>query len=94
MRARALHQNRSTSQRALGSGDGFSQALGLVLGPVILGLIGRGVDGLLGITPILTVAFVVLGVIGSVAAAYYRYIADMDQLDVGKPWANSTESLA
>ena len=80
------------SQRPAGSGDGFSQALGLVLGPVIFAFIGRGLDTLFGIIPVLTILFAILGVIGSFATAYYRYIADMDQLDHGKPWMNKIET--
>lgn len=93
-RSRASHNTQAASQRPVGSSDGFSQALGLVLGPVLLAFIGRGFDALLGIAPILTIAFAVLGVVGAFATAYYRYIADMDRLDQGQPWMNKIENRA
>ncbi|MGB2757342.1 MAG: AtpZ/AtpI family protein [Acidimicrobiia bacterium] len=94
MRSRANRTEESVSTRPVGSGDGFSQALGLVLGPVALALVGRGIDVVFGIAPLLTILFAVLGVIGAFATAYYRYIADMDRLDAGQPWTSKTESVA
>ncbi len=62
--------------------------MGLVLGPLALAFLGRGLDGLFGITPVLTIVFAIAGIVGAFATAYYRYIADMDALDAGKPWTN------
>lgn len=60
----------------------FNQSYGsfdLVLAPVLLALIGLGLDRLLAITPVLTVAFTLIGMVGAFAKLFYTYRAAMDQ---------------
>lgn len=52
----------------------------LVLSPILLGLIGLWVDRRVGTTPLFTIVFVVAGLVGAVAATYYRYRAAMDAM--------------
>ena len=59
----------------------------LVVSPLLLGLIGWFVDGWLGTTPVLTVAFTVIGVAGAAVKLYYGYKLDMDEHEMGAPWA-------
>ena len=59
----------------------------LVVSPVLLALIGLGIDRWLGTTPWFTVSFAVLGFIGVCVKLYYTYAAEMEQHEVGKPWA-------
>lgn len=48
----------------------------LVLAPVMLGLAGFWLDGLLGIRPALTIVLSLLGFIGVAAKLYYGFKAD------------------
>jgi F0F1-type ATP synthase assembly protein I len=57
----------------------------LVLSPLILALVGLGLDHLFGTTPLLVVAFAVLGLVG--AKLYYRYNAEMAEHEKDAPWA-------
>lgn len=52
----------------------------LVLGAVIFGLVGFGIDRALGITPVLTIVFAVAGFVGAVVSIYYRYREAMAEL--------------
>lgn len=45
----------------------------LVLSAVILGLLGLLLDRWLGITPVLTIVFTLLGFVGAGVSIYYRY---------------------
>lgn len=46
----------------------------LVLAPLLLGLLGYWLDGAVGLRPLFTVVFSVLGLVGAVAKIYYSYI--------------------
>jgi F0F1-type ATP synthase assembly protein I len=59
----------------------------LVLSPLILALIAYVIDGWLGTTPILTIMAAVIGLVGAVVKLYFGYVHEMDQHDVGAPWA-------
>lgn len=59
----------------------------LVLSPVILALIGFGLDRVFGTFPIITIAFAVLGLVGACIKIYYTYNAEMDEHDKDAPWA-------
>ena len=59
----------------------------LVVSPLLLALIGFGLDRVLGTVPLLTAAFAVVGFAGACVILYYRYRNDMDEHEVGKPWA-------
>lgn len=53
----------------------------LVLSPFLLGLLGFWIDGRLGITPVLTIALSVLGVVGAVIKLYFGYVDSMTTLN-------------
>jgi F0F1-type ATP synthase assembly protein I len=59
----------------------------LVLSPVILALIGFGLDKLLGTLPVLTIVFAVVGLAGAVIKLYYGYRDEMDRHQAEGPWA-------
>ena len=59
----------------------------LVLSPLILALVGLGLDHLLGTTPLLVIAFAVLGLVGACVKLYYSYNAEMDEHEKDAPWA-------
>jgi F0F1-type ATP synthase assembly protein I len=59
----------------------------LVFSPLILALIGFGIDKLFGTVPVFTVLFAVLGLIGVVVKLYFNYRAEMEEHDAAGPWA-------
>ena len=59
----------------------------LVFSPLLLALIGYGLDRLFGTLPILTVVFAVLGLLGAVTKMYYSYRSEMEQHEASGPWA-------
>jgi F0F1-type ATP synthase assembly protein I len=72
-----------------GLGDGFSLAVEFVAVPLILALVGFGLDSWLGTTPVLTVVFGVVGFVGCILRTYYAYLARMEYEEEGKPWTRS-----
>jgi hypothetical protein len=50
----------------------------LALAPVLAGLLGYWLDTRLGIVPVLTILFSLVGVAGAVIKTYYVYRNDMD----------------
>jgi F0F1-type ATP synthase assembly protein I len=70
-----------------GYGDALTQALTLVVAPVLLGLLGAFIDSLLDTAPLFLLALGLLGVLGSCVTAYYEYEARIARHDEGKPWA-------
>jgi hypothetical protein len=50
----------------------------LALAPVLMGLLGYWIDTRLGLVPILTILFALLGVAGAVIKTFYVYRADME----------------
>ncbi len=64
----------------------------LVLSPLILGLIGFGLDRWLGTTPALTVTFVIAGLVGASAKIYFTYKAEMEMHEAQGPWARSSDA--
>lgn len=59
----------------------------LVFSPLLLALIGYGLDRLLGTVPILTITFGVLGLIGAVTKMYFSYRSEMERHEANGPWA-------
>jgi F0F1-type ATP synthase assembly protein I len=59
----------------------------LVLSPVLLALIGYGLDRLFGTVPIITVLFAVLGLVGAIIKIYFGYRAEMEAHEANGPWA-------
>jgi F0F1-type ATP synthase assembly protein I len=70
-----------------GYGDGLTQALSLVVGPVLFGLLGWFLDAKLDTAPWLLIAFGLLGILASAITAYYEYQGRMARHAEGKPWA-------
>jgi F0F1-type ATP synthase assembly protein I len=60
-----------------GLGNGFSRAFELGLTPAIFGLLGFGLDRLLGTTPWFTILMAVLGLVGVFLRMWYGYDAEM-----------------
>jgi F0F1-type ATP synthase assembly protein I len=73
-----------------GYGDGLTQALSLVVGPVLFGLFGAFLDGKLGTAPLFLLIFGLFGVIAACVTAYYEYRERIARHDEGKPWARRT----
>jgi len=59
----------------------------LVFSPLILALIGFGIDKLFGTVPVFTALFAVLGLVGVVVKLYFNYRAEMEEHDAAGPWA-------
>jgi len=59
----------------------------LVFSPLLLALIGYGLDRWLGTVPLLTIVFAVLGLVGACIKIYYGYVAEMDEHEKDAPWA-------
>lgn len=59
----------------------------LVFSPMLLALIGYGLDRLFGTVPVLTIIFGVLGLVGAVTKMYFRYRSEMEQHEANGPWA-------
>ena len=74
--------------------DAISLAMAMVALPVVLGLLGWWIDGLLGTGPVLLVLMAGFGVACSFASAWYRYERRIAEHDEGKPWARSARKAA
>ena len=59
----------------------------LVLSPLLLALIGYGLDRWLGTLPLLTIIFAVVGLVGACIKLYFGYMSEMDEHDKDAPWA-------
>ncbi len=59
----------------------------LVFSPLLLAVIGYGLDRLFGTVPVLTIVFAVVGVTGAVAKLYFSYRSEMEQHEANGPWA-------
>ena len=58
----------------------------LVFSTLILALIGFGLDRWLNTTPILTIVFAVVGLVGAVIKLIYGYQAEMAEHEANAPW--------
>ena len=74
-----------------GFGDGLARAFELALTPAIFGGIGYGLDRWLGLAPLLTLVLFLFGVAGTSYMAWFRYEAEMQRVEAGKPWARRRE---
>jgi F0F1-type ATP synthase assembly protein I len=72
-----------------GFGNGLSQAFELAAVPALFALLGWWLDSLAGTGPGLLIGFMVLGLTGTVARAYYAYTAEMAEHEKDKPWTRS-----
>lgn len=59
----------------------------LVFSPMLLALIGYGLDRLFGTVPVLTIIFGVAGLVGAVTKMYFTYRSDMEHHEANGPWA-------
>lgn len=86
---RALSPAALTQRRELyqGFGDTLAVAFELAVTPVVVGLMGYGLDRWLGTTPILTVVFVLMAIVGLSARMFYGYDARMRVHEANGPWA-------
>lgn len=76
-----------TAREQKGYGDGLTQALTLVVGPVLFGAVGALLDSKLGTGPIFMIVFGFFGLLASAVTAYYEYQGRMARHAEGKPWA-------
>lgn len=67
-------------QRATGSFE-------LVVSPVLLALLGLWLDRTFGTTPVFTITFSVIAIVGAATRIYYGYGREMASHEEGKPWA-------
>jgi F0F1-type ATP synthase assembly protein I len=78
-----VSERRELSQQVHRTTGGYE----LVFSPLLLALLGFGLDRLLGTVPVLTVIFAVVGLAGAVIKIYYSYRAEMEQHEKNGPWA-------
>jgi len=58
----------------------------LVFSPLLLALVGYGLDRLLGTLPVFTIVFAVVGLAGAVVKLYFTYRYEMQQHESSGPW--------
>jgi F0F1-type ATP synthase assembly protein I len=78
---------RGKVQTVAGRGDGFTQAVELVLSTAVFAAIGWFLDRHFGTAPIFAVTLAALALVGNVAKLYFTYTAAMRAESEGKPWA-------
>jgi len=69
-----------------GFGEALAQAFEFAVVPVLFGLFGLWLDSRLGTRPWLTVALLAFGITGVVLRTMYRYNAQVEAEEEGKPW--------
>lgn len=79
-----VSQRREVTQQMYRQAGGWE----LALSPVLLALIGYGLDRLFGTLPVLTILFAVVGLVGAVARLYFGYQAEMEEHEKNGPWAS------
>jgi F0F1-type ATP synthase assembly protein I len=79
LRSKPTSQSRSVD-------DGLSQALSLVVGPVLFAFLGWVLDRALGTGPLFLIGFGIFGFLCAVTALYFRYNAAMAREEADKPW--------
>lgn len=79
----AVSQKRELTQQMGRTTGGYE----LVFAPLLLALIGYGIDRLLGTVPLVTIVFAVLGVVGAVTKIYFQYRTEMEHHERSGPWA-------
>jgi F0F1-type ATP synthase assembly protein I len=72
-----------------GFGNALSQAVELVVAPLLFALFGWFLDRHFGTGPVLAIALGLLGVFGVAARSYYWYRAAIEREEEGKPWTRS-----
>lgn len=69
-----------------GFGTAWSRAFEMVLTPLVLALIGLGIDQWVGTRPVFTLGLFFFGLAGVVARIYYAYDRDMARHEADAPW--------
>jgi F0F1-type ATP synthase assembly protein I len=69
-----------------GFGDTFTRGIEMVLTVALLGGLGYFIDRVAGLVPVLTIVFIVVGVIGVGVKEYYVYEAAMQAHEADAPW--------
>lgn len=59
----------------------------LVFSPLLMALIGYGLDRVFGTLPVLTIVLGVLGLVGAVTKMYFSYRSEMEHHEANGPWA-------
>jgi F0F1-type ATP synthase assembly protein I len=77
-----ISQRRELSEQVHRTTGGFE----LVFSPLLLALVGYGLDRLLGTLPVLTIIFAVVGLSGAVVKLYFTYRREMEQHEASGPW--------
>lgn len=76
-----------------GAGEGMSRAFELAVTPALIGGFGYLLDRWLGLTPVLTIIFFLVAMVGLVARIFYGYDAHMKQHEAQGPWAASEQDV-
>jgi F0F1-type ATP synthase assembly protein I len=76
-------QRRELSEQMHRTTGGFE----LVFSPLILALLGYGLDRLFGTLPVFIIVFAVVGLAGAVAKLYFGYRVEMERHEANGPWA-------
>ena len=69
-----------------GFGNALAQAVEFAGTPLVCFLAGLWIDHRFGTAPVFAVCLFVVAIVGVSVSAYYRYKADMDKAEEGKPW--------
>ena len=75
-----------------GAGEGMSRAFELAITPAVIAVFGYLLDRWLGLLPVLTIVFFLVGMAGVIARMYYGYDATMRQHEAASPWARTEEA--
>ena len=78
-----LHEKRELNR---GFGDGMSRAFELAVTPIVFGLLGWGLDSLLGTAPVLAIGLALFAIAGQFARLWYGYDAEMREHEANGRW--------
>ncbi|MGH9264337.1 MAG: AtpZ/AtpI family protein [Acidimicrobiales bacterium] len=73
-----------------GAGEGLNRAFELALTPAIIGGFGYLLDRWIGLLPVFTIVFFLIGMAGVIARMWYGYDAKMKEHEQAGPWARAT----
>jgi F0F1-type ATP synthase assembly protein I len=85
-----VSQRREISEQVHRSTGSFE----LVVSPLLLALVGYGLDRLFGTVPVLTVIFAVVGFTGACIKLYCSYRYEMDQHEAEALWTRHRQKAA
>jgi hypothetical protein len=69
-----------------GFGDTLARAIEFAVAPVIFALVGAALDRRFDLTPVLTVAFLVLALVGTFVRTWCGYVETMKSEEAKGPW--------